>query len=162
VLPFENSSGDPAQDGIAAGITRDVTDRIAEDPIVPLVPTTTTAVYGGRAPDLRAIGRDHDLHFVLTGNARRQDGRLIVAATFYQTADERPVWAQRFDRPDGPDARDSILRAITTNFDLATMDAEAARAMMGTIDRSRPSTSQRVDGSAGRHMLPRRRNGCGW
>jgi class 3 adenylate cyclase/TolB-like protein/Tfp pilus assembly protein PilF len=129
VLPFENSSGDPAQDGIAAGITRDVTDRIAGDPTVPLVPAATAAGYRGRTPDLRAIGREHDVHFALTGNARRQDGRLIVAATLYQTADERPVWAQRFDRPDGPDARNSILRAITTNFDLATMDAEAARAM---------------------------------
>ena len=129
MLPFENSSGDPAQDGLAAGITRDVTDPIAGDPTVPLVPAATAAVFRGKTLDLRAIGREHDVHFALTGNARRQDGRLIVAATLYETADERPVWSQRFDRPDRPDARNSIIQASTTNFDLATMDAEAARAM---------------------------------
>ena len=81
VLPFENSSGDPAQDGLAASITRDVTDAIARDATVPLVPAATAAAFRGKAIDLRAIGREHDVHFALTGNARRQDGRLIVAAT---------------------------------------------------------------------------------
>ena len=89
----------PHRTALAAGITRDVTDRIAEDRTVPLVPAATAAAYRGRALDLRAIGRDHDVHFALTGNARRQDGRLIVAATLYETADVRPVWSQRFDRP---------------------------------------------------------------
>ena len=99
VLPFENSSGDPTQDGIAAAITRDVMDRIAEDNAIPLVPAGTASAYRGKTLDLHAIGRDHDVHFALTGNARRQDGRLIVSATLYETADVRTVWSQRFDRP---------------------------------------------------------------
>ena len=69
------------------------------------------------------------MHFALTGNARRQDGRLIVAATLYETADVRPVWSQRFDRPDSPDERNVIIAVIDANFDQATMDAEVARAM---------------------------------
>ncbi len=48
VLPFENSSGDPAQDGLAAGITRDVMDLIAEDTTVPVVPAATAAAFGGK------------------------------------------------------------------------------------------------------------------
>jgi adenylate cyclase len=129
VLPFENNSGDPAQDGLAAGITRDVTDSIAGDTTVPVVPAATAAAFRGKAIDLRAILREHDVHFALTGNARRQDGRLIVAATLYETVDVRQLWSQRFDRPDSPDERDTIIGFINSNFDLATNDAEVARAM---------------------------------
>jgi DNA-binding winged helix-turn-helix (wHTH) protein/TolB-like protein len=134
VLPFENSSGDPAQDSVAAGVTRDVTDKIAGDNIagdntVPLVPAAAAAAYRGKPLDLRGIGRDHDVHFALTGNARRQDGRLIVAATLYQIYDERPVWSKQFDRPDRPYEWSRIIKEIGNGFDLATMDAEAARAV---------------------------------
>jgi adenylate cyclase len=65
----------------------------------------------------------------LTGNARREDGRLIVTATLYQTADERQVWSQRYDRPDRPNEWNGIVRNIYVHFAQATVDAEAARAM---------------------------------
>jgi DNA-binding winged helix-turn-helix (wHTH) protein/TolB-like protein len=128
LLPFENSSGDPSQDGIAAGITRDVMDQIGEDHSVPLVPAATATAYRGKSLDLRAIGRDHNVHFALTGNARREGTRLIVSATLYETDDERPLWSQRFDRQDRPDAWNGIVVAIDTNFEQTTMDAEVARA----------------------------------
>ena len=129
VLPFDNGSGDPAPDHIAAGITRDVTDQISEEHAVPLVPAATAAAYRGKMLDLRAIGRDHNVHFALTGNARRHNGHLIVSATLYETDDERTVWSQRFDRPDSTNAWNSIIQAIYSNFDQSTMDAEVTRAM---------------------------------
>jgi adenylate cyclase len=128
VLPFENGSDDPAQDGIAAGITRDVTDLIARN-TYPLVPAATAAAYRGKTLDLRVIRRDNDVHFALTGNVRRQDGRLIVSATLYETADARLVWAQRFERPDRSDAWNAIVQGIYENFYQATADTEAARAI---------------------------------
>jgi tetratricopeptide (TPR) repeat protein len=69
------------------------------------------------------------LHFALTGNARRQDGHLIVSATLYETANERTVWSRRFDISDGTDARKSVIQAIYGGFDQTTIDVEAARAM---------------------------------
>jgi adenylate cyclase len=128
VLPFENSSGDPTQDNAAAAVTRDVQDRIAEDSTMPLIPQETASAYRGKALDLHAIGRDRDVHFALTGNARRQDGRLIVSATLYETAEVRPVWSQRFDHPDSPDGWDSITTGIVGSIGTAMMTAEAARA----------------------------------
>ena len=98
-----------------------MTDSIAGDTTVPVVPAATAAAFRGKTLDLRAIGREHDVHFALTGNARRQDGRLIVAATLYETVDVRQVWSQRFDRPDSPDERDIIIAGINSNFDLVTM-----------------------------------------
>ena len=129
VLPFENSSGDPAQDNVAADITRRVTDRISGDNVIPLVPAASALAYKGKTLDLHAIAREHDVHFALTGNARRQDGHLIVAATLYDTADLRPIWSQRLDRPDSPDEWSIIVAIIGANFDQATTDAEVARAM---------------------------------
>jgi tetratricopeptide (TPR) repeat protein len=68
------------------------------------------------------------VHFALTGNVRRQDGRLIVSATLYEAAHVQPVWSQRFDRPDSPDAWDSITTGMRGNINQAMMDTEAARA----------------------------------
>jgi adenylate cyclase len=128
VLPFENSSGDPNQDSVAARITRDVTDRIADNHDAPLVPAATAAVYRGKTVDLRTLGHDHNLHFALTGNARRQDGRLFVSAVLYETDGDRTVWSQRFDRPDNSDEWILVVQQIADNFTQASIDAEAARA----------------------------------
>jgi class 3 adenylate cyclase/TolB-like protein/Flp pilus assembly protein TadD len=127
VLPFENSSGDPAQDGIAAGITRDVMDRFAQFQL-PLIPPSTSAVYRGKTVDLHKVGREHNVHFALTGNARRQDGRLIVSASLYAIDDDRTIWSQRFDRPDRGDEWNGVVGNIANATLQASVDAEAARA----------------------------------
>jgi TolB-like protein len=128
VLPFENSGGDPAQDELAAALTRDVTERIAADTGAPVVLATAAARYRGEPADLRAIGRDHNVHFALMGNARRSDSHLFVSASLYEIDSERTVWSQRYDRADRPDAANAIAQGITTGFEQAAMDAEAARA----------------------------------
>ncbi len=129
VLPFENSSGDPAQDTVAAGITRDVTDVIAAYSDTPTVPAPTAAAYRGKAIDLKAIGREHDVHFAIIGSARREAGRLIVAANVYGTTDGGQVWAKRFDLPDNPDEWKNIARDIGSNYGQAAVDSESARAL---------------------------------
>jgi TolB-like protein len=128
VLPFENSSGDPAQDGLAARMTRDVMDLIAEDNTIPLVPAATAARYQGKSIDLRTIGRDHDLHFALTGKVRREEAHLIASVTLYETVDDRTVWSRRFDVSDGPNGWKGIIQGIYANFQRATIDVEAAHA----------------------------------
>jgi adenylate cyclase len=130
VLPFENSSGDRAQDGVAAGITRDVTtDMAVQEPANPSVPAPSAAAYRGKPLDLRTVARDQDVHFVLTGDARQQDGRLILAVTLHQTEDGRAVWSRRYDQPDRPDARNLVIQSVVANVHNAMTDAEIARAM---------------------------------
>jgi DNA-binding winged helix-turn-helix (wHTH) protein/TolB-like protein len=129
VLPFENSNGDPAQDAIAAGVSRDVTNRLDGDPEMPLVPAVTAVGYRGRTLDLHAIGHDLDVHFALMGDARRQDEHLLVTATLYDTVNVRPVGSWRFDRPDSPGEQDRIAQAINESVWQSTIDWEAARAL---------------------------------
>jgi class 3 adenylate cyclase/TolB-like protein/Tfp pilus assembly protein PilF len=129
VLPFENSSGDPAQDGIAAGVTRDVMGRLAQNRQVTVIPATTSAIYRGRTVDLRQVGREQNVHFVLTGDARRQDGHLIVSANLYATDDDRAIWSKRFDQPDRNQEWNGIIQNIAESFFHTSIDAEVARAL---------------------------------
>jgi class 3 adenylate cyclase/TolB-like protein len=128
VLPFENSSGDPRQDDLAAGITRDVTDRFARAGI-PVIAEATAASYRGKTVNLQTLGRDYNVHFALTGNARRQDAHLIVSATLYEADSNKTLWSQRFDRPDNGDEWNGIIAQISNHFSQAAIDAEVARAM---------------------------------
>ncbi len=129
VLPFDNSSGDPAQDMVAAGITRDVTDLIASNNDNPTVPAPMAAVYRGKTIDLKAIGREHDVHFAIIGNARREAGHLMVGAAVYGTTDGGQVWAQRFDLPDNFDEWKTLIHDISNNYSQAAVDSESARAL---------------------------------
>ncbi len=128
MLTFENSSGDPAQDALAARVTRDLTDTIAGYRNDPLVPVATAAAYRGRPIDLRAIGREHDVHFAFTGNARREDGRLIVTATMYDTSDVRPLWSRTFDVADRPDEWKLVIINIAGSYYQISVNAEVERA----------------------------------
>jgi TolB-like protein len=140
VLPFENSSGDPAQNDIAAGITRDVMGLIARDDATPMVPQVTATAYQGKSLDLRQIGREQDVHFVLMGNARRLDGRLMAGAQLYDAAAARQIWGQIYDLPDDAEAQHSIVQRIYESFWQTTIDEEAARAR-----RERPDSLDKRD-----------------
>jgi TolB-like protein len=128
VLPFENSSGDPSQDSVAAGFTRDVTNRISVNRDSPLVPAATAAAYRGKTVDLQTIGRDHNVHFALIGNARRENGRLFVSVALYETAADKMVWSQQFDRPDSSDEWNRIVLEIGDGVYQAAVDSEVTRA----------------------------------
>jgi class 3 adenylate cyclase/TolB-like protein/Flp pilus assembly protein TadD len=128
VLPFENSSGDPAQDGIAAGITRNLINFLAQIRYSQVIPAATSALYRGKTVDLQKVGREHNVHFALTGDARRQDERLIVSATLYEADAARVIWSQRFDSPDRGDDWNSVVPRITYSVLQASIDAEVARA----------------------------------
>jgi DNA-binding winged helix-turn-helix (wHTH) protein/TolB-like protein len=135
IFPFQNSSGDAAQDALAAEITRLLTEQITRSGEGPVIAGTTATVFHGGLPDLYAIGREHNVHFALAGDARRQDGRLIVSAALYDTAETRAVWGQQLDVPDDPSALTTIRQVIYENWWQASVDAEAEHAARGHPDR---------------------------
>jgi TolB-like protein len=141
VLPFKNSGGDSAQDNLADEITNELTERVSRNATpTPVIPEMTAAAYRGREVDLQAIGRHHDVHFILVGSARRQDGRLMVSAILYEAAGGRNMWSRQFDRPDSRDAQQAIVQAIDENFWQASVDEEAVRAA-----RERPDNLDQLD-----------------
>jgi DNA-binding winged helix-turn-helix (wHTH) protein/tetratricopeptide (TPR) repeat protein len=126
IFPFDNSSSsDAAQDSLAAEITRHLTERISRAGTGPVIAETVAGVPRGSLPDLHSIGRDHDVHFALTGSARRQDGHLIASAVLYDTAEARAVWGQWVNVPDGPGAVTTIGQVIYESWWQASVDGEA-------------------------------------
>jgi adenylate cyclase len=128
VLPFENTSGEPSQDNLATRITRDVTNSVAQDATIPIVPEQTAIAYRNKPLDLHLIRQEHNVHFAVAGGVRRDNGRLIVTVTVFDTKDDRPVWSQQYNRDDRPEVYDQIIHSITSGFDQTSIDAEAAHA----------------------------------
>jgi DNA-binding winged helix-turn-helix (wHTH) protein/tetratricopeptide (TPR) repeat protein len=135
ILPFVNSSGHAAQDSLAAEITRHLTERITRGGDGPVIAGVTPTVSHGGLIDPYAIGREHSVHFALAGDARRQDGRLIVSAALYDTAEGRAVWGQQVNVPDDPNALSTIGQVIYENWWQASVDAEALHAARDRPDR---------------------------
>jgi class 3 adenylate cyclase/TolB-like protein/Flp pilus assembly protein TadD len=129
VLPFENSSDDPTQDSLAVKMTRDMTNRIAQDRSKPIVPAQTASAYRGKSVDLHAIRQTHNVHFAVTGSVRRQNGRLMVSVNVYGTEDDRSVWSDQFNQEDREENYQAILHKIEGGFDQISADVEAAKAM---------------------------------
>ena len=94
-----------------------------------MIPAATAASYRGKTVNLQTLGLDHNVHFALTGNARRRGDRLIVSATLYEAGSGRTLWSQRFDRPDNSDEWNSVIGQIYGNCSQASVEAEVARAM---------------------------------
>ncbi len=134
VLPFENNSGDPAQDDLAAALTRDLTDRLALGNL-PVVPAVTASAYRGKSVDLQAIGRGYDVHFALIGNVRRQAGRVILSANMYDIAGGQPIWSRQFDVPDDPGVLTTLVQKTYEGYWQASLDVEADRAQHDHPDR---------------------------
>jgi len=128
VLPFENTSGDPSQDSLAASITRDVTNSVSGDRTVPVVPEQTAIAYRGKPLDLHAIQQAHNVHFAITGTVRRKNAHLIISVTMFDVKDSRPVWAPHFDRDDTKEEYDQVIHAIGAGFHQEATDAEAMHA----------------------------------
>jgi len=134
VLPFENSSGDPAQDAVAVALTSDLTDRLALGHH-PVVPAMTASAYRGKPVDLQELGRKYDVHFALVGNVRQRAGRLVSSATAYAIATGQPIWSRQFDQPDGPGVLITITQRIYEGYWQASLDVEVDRAMRDHPDR---------------------------
>jgi tetratricopeptide (TPR) repeat protein len=94
-----------------------------------VIPAATAASYRGKTVSLQTLGLDYNVHFALTGSARRQDGHLIVSATLYEAELGQTLWSQRFDRPDSNDEWNSVIGQIWANCIQASVDAEVVRAM---------------------------------
>ncbi len=122
VLPFEAAGSGP--DGLA----RAVAERLASDRGWPVTAPAIAARYVGKVQDARGIGREQNIHFVLTGTTRMQDGHLRVSAVLRETQEGREVWTQQFDQP-ASDGQAAVLAAmIAADINQVMIDVEAARA----------------------------------
>ena len=98
VLPFDNLSGDPGQDYFSDGITEDLITDLSRISGLFVVAQHTMLTYKGRAVNVRKVGEELGVQYVLEGSVRKAGNRVRVNAQLVDAANGHHLWAERFDR----------------------------------------------------------------
>ncbi len=101
VLPFANLGGDPEQDYFADGLAEDIITRMARLRWLFVSARNSSFTYKGRVVDVKTIGRDLGVRYVLEGSVRRAGGKLRASAQLNDAVRGMQVWAERYDGDDG-------------------------------------------------------------
>src|SRR6516164_9399070 len=98
VLPFQNLSGDPDQEYFADGMVEDITTALSKLRWFFVISRNSAFTYKGRAVDVKSIGRELGVRYVLEGSVRRGGTRLRVTVQLIDAQMGSHVWAARYDR----------------------------------------------------------------
>jgi TolB-like protein/class 3 adenylate cyclase/Flp pilus assembly protein TadD len=130
VLPFANLSGDPEQDYFVDGVTESLTTDLSRISGSFVIGRHTAFTYKGKAVDLKKIGRELNVRYVLEGSVQRSGNRLRVNVQLIDAEPSNHLWAERFDKPvaDLFDMQDEIVSRLANTLKAQLMDAEARRA----------------------------------
>jgi TolB-like protein/class 3 adenylate cyclase/Flp pilus assembly protein TadD len=100
VIPFDNLGGDEATGRLADGITDDIITDLARFRDLEVIARHSTMIYKGKPIDVRVVGSDLNVRFVLEGSVQRQANRVRVAAQLVDATSAAHLWSERWDRPD--------------------------------------------------------------
>jgi len=99
VLPFDNLSGDTAQGFLADGMCEEITAALARIPALFVIARNTAFTYKGSRIDVRELGSQLGIRYVLTGSIRSGGGRIRVTAQLMEATGRESLWSERYDRP---------------------------------------------------------------
>jgi TolB-like protein/class 3 adenylate cyclase len=130
VLPFANIGGDPERDYFVDGVTESLTTDLSRISGSFVIGRHTAFTFKGKAVDLKQIGRDLNVRYVLEGSVQRGGNRLRVNAQLIDAETGNHLWAERFDKPitDLFDMQDEIVSRLANTLDAQLIAAEARRA----------------------------------
>jgi TolB-like protein len=130
VLPFANLSDDRGQDHFADGVTESLTTDLSRISGSFVIGRHTAFTYKGKAVDLRQIGRELNVRYVLEGSVQRGSDRVRVNVQLVDAETGNHIWAERFDKPiaDLFDMQDEIVSRLANTLDAQLIAAEARRA----------------------------------
>ncbi len=97
VLPFENMSGDPDQEYFSDGMTEDLITDISKLSGLLVIGRNSSFVYKGKSVDLRQVGRELGVRYVLEGSVRKAGNRVRINAQLIDAESGHHVWAERHD-----------------------------------------------------------------
>ena len=97
VLPFTNMSGDPEQDYFADGMVEDIITALSRCSGLAVIARNSSFTYKGKAVDIREVGRDLGVGYVLEGSVRRAGSRLRISGQLIDAVTGAHLWADRFD-----------------------------------------------------------------
>jgi adenylate cyclase len=98
VLPFANMSGDPEQDYFADGMVEEIITALSKLRWFFVIARNSSFTYKGRAIDMKQVGRELGVRYVLEGSVRKGGNRVRVTAQLIDAATGNHIWAERYDR----------------------------------------------------------------
>ena len=130
VLPFANIGGDPEQEHFVDGVTESLTTDLSRIRGSFVIGRNTAFTYKGRAVDLKQIGRELNVRYVLEGSVQRGGNRIRVNVQLIDAETGNHLWAERFDKPlaDLFDMQDEIAARLANALNAQLIAAEARRA----------------------------------
>ena len=131
VLPFTNMSGDPEQEFFADGVAEDIITALSRYPSLFVIARNSSFTFKGRAVDVKQVGRQLGVRYVLEGSLRKAGNHIRVTAQLVEAETGNHIWAERYDRAllDIFAVQDEITEAATIAVAPAIRDAELRRAL---------------------------------
>jgi TolB-like protein/tetratricopeptide (TPR) repeat protein len=139
VLPFVNLSGDPQQDYFADGVVEDIIAALSRLRWLFVIARNSSFAYKGRVPDVRQVGRELGVRYVLEGSVRRAADRVRLTGQIVDAATGRHLWADRFEGVLGDifelqdRLSESVVGAIATELERAEI-RRAKQKPTGSLD----------------------------
>ncbi len=136
VLPFTNMSGDPEQDYFADGMVEEIITALSHFRQLFVIARNSSFTYKGRAVDVKQVGRELGVRYVLEGSVRKAANRVRITGQLVDTATGGHLWAERFDGGLGDifDLQDQVTESVVGAIAPAVEKAEIERAKRKPTD----------------------------
>jgi adenylate cyclase len=144
VLPFSNIGGDSSHDHFVDGVTESLTTDLSRIRSAVVIARNTAFSYKGKPLDVKTIGRELNVRYVLEGSIQRGGNRMRVNVQLIDAETGSHLWAERFDKPlaDLFDMQDEIVARLANALNAQLIAAEARRAEQGPTPDSMDSYFQ--------------------
>src|SRR6266852_4747661 len=131
VLPFQIMSSDPEQDYFADGIVDDITTALSRFRLLFVIARNSSFTYKGRAVDIKQVGRELGVRYLLEGSVRKAAGKVRITSQLIDATTGAHLWADRFegDLSDIFALQDAVTESVVSALAPAIADAELRRAM---------------------------------
>jgi adenylate cyclase len=130
VLPFQNMSGDPEQEYFADGLVEDIITALSRYRSLFVIARNSSFTYKGRAVDIRQVGRELGVRYVLEGSVRKAASRLRITGQLIEAATGAHLWAEKIDGSleDVFELQDQVASSVAGVIDPVLLEAEVRRA----------------------------------
>ena len=137
VLPFANMSGDAEQEYFTDGITDDIVTELARFHELFVIARNSSFSYKGKSADVRQVGRELGVRYVLEGSIRKAANRVRVTGQLVDATTGAHIWAERYDRvlEDIFAVQEELTRSIVRAIAPQILDAETEK-----VERRRPES----------------------
>jgi adenylate cyclase len=129
VLPFQNMSGEPEQEYFADGMVEEITTALSRIRWLFVIARNSTFTYKGQAVDVKQVGRELGVRYVLEGSVRKGGNRVRITAQLIEAEMGTHLWADRFDGSleDVFDLQDKVALSVAGVIEPTLQSAEISR-----------------------------------